>query len=82
MNEPVSRAGNLNFAMGGPDEMMEELRKGPITCGIHAENDYLRYYNSGVLTLDQTSSVGEGIQHAVVIVGRETDVNGVDHWIV
>ncbi|QDP16893.1 hypothetical protein Tsubulata_033998 [Turnera subulata] len=50
----------------------------PVSVAIEASGLDLQFYKSGVFTGD----CGTALNHAVVIVGYGTDINGVEYWIV
>jgi cathepsin L len=50
----------------------------PVSVGIEASGMALQLFKSGVLAKD----CGAALDHAVLIVGYDTDANGQDYWIV
>jgi len=60
----------------GAEQMMNELTRGPIVCGVAVTDGFLEYTN-GVFA-DTTGA--KDLDHAISVVGYGTE-NGVDYWI-
>lgn len=74
-NWKVSEFGKVN----GADNMKKELyARGPIACGVAADDDFYYGYTGGVYSSTST----EQIDHAITVVGwGQNDTDG-EYWIV
>eukprot|EP00898_Chlorokybus_atmophyticus_P008440 jgi/Chlat1/8598/Chrsp86S07993 len=64
--------------IAGEEDMMNEVyHRGPVACGIDA-NNVLEEYTGGVITYNGTAKVN----HIVSVVGWGEEANGLKYWIV
>tara|TARA_E500000178_G_C17037751_1_gene764393 strand:- start:3296 stop:4693 length:1398 start_codon:yes stop_codon:yes gene_type:complete len=60
-------------------DIKKSLEKGPIAIALDANSFFFRFYESGVI--DLPSEYSYGLNHAVMLVGWDTDSEG-EHWII
>jgi len=74
---PNTLTGYTNFT--GEKDLLEGLQAGPISILVEADRSAWQFYRGG--TLDD-ASCGTNIDHAVTLVGYNTDTQGKPYWIV
>mmetsp|Transcript_43213 Transcript_43213/g.112104 ORF Transcript_43213/g.112104 Transcript_43213/m.112104 type:complete len:92 (-) Transcript_43213:611-886(-) len=57
---------------------MAKLKMGPVSIAVDASQNAFMFYKSGVVGKE----CGTSIDHAVLLVGADTDSNGKPYWIV
>jgi len=79
---PVQVKGSFNITQGDEDTLFEAVSfLNPVSIGYQVVKDF-RNYAGGVYTSTDCKQGPEDVNHAVLVVGYGTDVNGVDYWII
>eukprot|EP00297_Palpitomonas_bilix_P011927 CAMPEP_0113881312 /NCGR_PEP_ID=MMETSP0780_2-20120614/8301_1 /TAXON_ID=652834 /ORGANISM="Palpitomonas bilix" /LENGTH=331 /DNA_ID=CAMNT_0000868145 /DNA_START=142 /DNA_END=1137 /DNA_ORIENTATION=- /assembly_acc=CAM_ASM_000599 len=63
---------------GDESDLMAKLKMGPVSIAVDASQNAFMFYKSGVVGKE----CGTSIDHAVLLVGADTDSNGKPYWIV
>lgn len=74
----VNTIGYKNIAAGDPNAHIAALQLGPISAAVAATSTVYQLYRGGIIT---STGCGEGLNHAVNIVGYGTE-NGIPYWLV
>ena len=76
---PVQVKGSFNITLGDEDTLFEAVSFfNPVSIGYQVVKDF-RNYAGGVYTSADCKQGPEDVNHAVLVVGYGTDVNGVDY---
>jgi len=59
--------------------MLNAVNLGPVTVAVEADTQYFQFYSRGVFN---DARCGTTLDHAVLVVGYNTDPTGGDYWIV
>jgi cathepsin F len=80
-SKPVSKVKGFGFISKVESDIMQELySRGPLAAGINANK--LKYYNSGIINVDEKQCDPLNLTHVVLIVGYGESYTGVPYWIV
>ena len=75
--------GFVRIPYGNESALLEAVTTvGPIAVSIDASNDTFQQYNGGVYYNPECSSSFLDLDHAVLVVGYGTLLNGQDYWLV
>ena len=75
--------GYVRIPYGNESDLLEAVTTvGPIAVSIDARNDTFQLYNGGVYYNPECSSSILDLDHAVLVVGFGTLLNGQDYWLV
>lgn len=67
----------IELSKDDPQEHIDALQNGPISAAIASSSSVFQFYSKGIIN---SSSCGNSLNHAVVIVGYGTE-NGTPYWI-
>ena len=73
----ITTTGYTNITVNSPYELSKALLGGPITIGMEARGQQVRFYKSGIIS----QRCGTDLDHAVLLVGYGTNDQGVSYWI-
>lgn len=72
-------AGGARFVEASESALKEAVARQPVAVAIHAYTEDFKNYRSGVL---DTPACNENVDHAALVVGYGTTLEGVDFWLV
>jgi C1A family cysteine protease len=75
--------GTYTWVKGGNEGLKEALYSvGPMTVSVDAAADDFAFYRSGIYNNTKCATKLKGLDHAVLISGYGTTLDGRDYWLV